>query len=72
MGKNMKFKQLDLFEETALNKLHRLEKWMSRLQRQMTCVTEDLMITRKAIERSKNKRPPSKEIQQLNMFENVI
>ena len=65
-------KQLDLFEETALNKLSRLEKWMARIQKQMNAVNDDLMITKRAMETIKKpKRVPDK-IAQLNMFEGAI
>lgn len=62
-------KQLDLFEETALNKLARLEKWMSRLQKQMSAVNDDLTITKRALENIRPRKRVTDKIQQLNMFE---
>lgn len=62
-------KQLDLFEETALNKLARLEKWMSRLQKQMSAVSDDLTITKRALETIRPRKKTFDKIEQLKMFE---
>lgn len=65
-------KQLDMFEETALNKLARLEKWMSRLQKQMNCVNDDLTITKRALENIRPRKKTPDKIEQLNMFEGAV
>ena len=65
-------KQLDLFEETALNKLSRLEKWMSRLQKQMAAVHDDLTITKRALENIRPRKNKNDKIEQLNMFEGAV
>ncbi len=64
--------QLDLFEETALNKLARLEKWMTRIQKQMHAVGDDLMITKRALETIRKPKKQLAKIEQLNMFEGAV
>lgn len=65
-------KQLDLFEETANAKLLRLEKWMMRLQKQMSAVADDLTITKRALETIRPRKKTIDKIEQLNMFEGVV
>jgi hypothetical protein len=36
--------QFDLYEQTVISKLARLEKWMSRIQKQMAAAQDDLYL----------------------------
>jgi hypothetical protein len=57
--------QIDLFEEKAYAKLARLEKWMARIQRQITCIQDDLYLTKAALQQ---KQPPLPKSQSRGIF----
>lgn len=63
--------QMDLFDETLQKKIHRMEKWLGKIQGQVNLFNEEMTLMRRALKMSKKNQQIDalkKQIDQIDFF----